>query len=226
MEHCVAYLTMLGLIIAGGIFLYKEKIKGVTCAGFTIGLLTLFIAFHSIDRLKSFDIAGAKLVLNDMQKTKSDFDNQVAVLSETLSELLVNYTANTGMTAGYVEMVRAGEIARNLLSFANKTNEEIDRYLRKIDGRLLGRYVYLVIADSLGNSVTLKKLNEQDRKNVETKLMEMHLKISFDPSSSKSVQIDDFLKLLKSLNIEEEFYKESIDDMRYFLRTKTLKRPF
>ena len=229
MDKLVAFLLMAVLIIIGIYFLNENKFNGPTFSLFTIGLIILFLAFHSIDRLKEFNISEMKLVLSEMNGTKSDFDERVAVLLETLSELNIDYTVNEGMMiAGPSpdKLVKTRETSKNMLSLAGKTDKEIDRQLDKIDNRVLAAYASRLVEGVLKNSETIKSLNKQDSSNVTAKLREGSKKFFREESSPKSDQIDDFQELLKSQNIEDKFYKEYIDDMRYFLRDKKLRRPF
>lgn len=229
MDKLVAFLLMAGLIIIGIYFFNENKFNGTTFSAYTIALIILFLAFYASDRLKEFNVVGMKLVLSEMKETKSDFDERVAVLLQTLSELNIDYTINQGMMIDGPspdKMVKTLEISKNMLSLAGKTGEEIDKQTGKIEARVLAIYASLVIRDALEHSVTIKGLDTQKRLNTTRKLEEERKKFFLQTSSPKYNQIDDFSEILKSLNIEEKFYKEYIDDMRYFLREKTLRRPF
>ena len=66
MAHLVAFLMMVVLLSLGTYFFNADKLGGGTYATFVIGILVIFIAFYSLDRLKEFNITGMKLILTEM----------------------------------------------------------------------------------------------------------------------------------------------------------------
>lgn len=91
MSDVIALCFLVCLLIFGLYFLYVGKLTNFPFVFYLAIVLTAFLAFYSIDRLKELDLSKMRIVLNDIKEEKREiFAKAEAVkkLGEKVAEMV------------------------------------------------------------------------------------------------------------------------------------------